>query len=121
MWEHECHPKKTNDFRHSPWYKKIKAEGAGVRKRDLVTGQRRVGPSRDKRTVAVLSPNRESETASVVLFLDHSCKHVCVCVFFFLVRFSCCVIFENTKKYYCDPHTVRILRIIWFLTHICTL
>ena len=32
------------------------------------------------------------------LFLDHNCKHVCVCVFFFLVRFSCCVIFENTKN-----------------------
>ena len=100
MGEHEGHPKKTNDFRHSPWYKKIKAEGAGVRKRDLVTRQRRVGPPGDLKTVSVLPPNRESETASVFLFLDHDCKHasVCVCVFFFLVRFSCCVIFENTKN-----------------------
>ena len=92
-----------------------------MRKRDLVTGQRRVGPSGDTRTVSVLPPNRESETASVFLFLDHNCKYVCVCVLFFLVRFSCCVIFENTKKYYCDPHTVRTLRVIWLLTHTCKL
>ena len=68
-----------------------------MRKPDLVTGQRRVGPSGESETVSVFSPYGDSETVSVFLFLDHNCKYVCVCVSFFVVRYFCCVIFENTK------------------------
>ena len=92
-----------------------------MRKRDLVSGQRRMGPSAESETLPVLSPYGESETASVLFFLWIIIVSMYVCVFFFLVRVSCCVIFEDTQNDYCDPHTVRILRIIWFLTHMCTL
>ena len=36
-----------------------------MRKRDLVTGQRRMGPSAESETVSVLSPYGESKTAFV--------------------------------------------------------
>jgi len=69
-----------------------------VRKRDLVTGQRRMGPSGESETVSVLSPYGESETTAV-FFLWIIIVSMYVCVSFFLVRVSCCVVFENTKNH----------------------
>ena len=61
-----------------------------MRKRDLVTGQRRMGPSGESETVSVLSPYGESETTAVFFFVDHNCKYVCVCVFLFSACFLLC-------------------------------